>query len=141
MDSSDGFWGITAKGYKIGSGTKSTTSIPGIADTGTTLLLLPDAIVDAYYAKVSGASYDSSQGGYTFPSDATLPSFTYYIEGVAFTVPASYINYAAVDDSTSFGGIQSDSSIGFSIFGDVALKAAFVVFDATPKLGFAKKTL
>ncbi|EFX03838.1 aspartic proteinase [Grosmannia clavigera kw1407] len=141
VDNAKGFWGFTADGYKIGNAAKKGTSISGIADTGTTLLLLPDAVVDAYYAGVSGASYDSSQGGYTFPSSATLPAFTYYVEGVAFTVPASYIKYAAIDSSTYFGGIQSDSSIGFSIFGDVALKAAFVIFDATPKLGFAPKTL
>lgn len=55
------------------------------------------------------------------------------------------MNYGPVTDgsSTCFGGLQSSSSIGINIFGDVALKAAFVVFDgsSTPRVGWASKTL
>lgn len=52
------------------------------------------------------------------------------------------MNYAPVSTSTCFGGLQSSSGIGINIFGDVALKAAFVVFDgASNRLGWAAKTL
>ncbi len=54
------------------------------------------------------------------------------------------MNYAPVDDSGSacFGGLQSDQGIGTSIWGDVALKSAFVVFDGGKKqLGWATKNL
>lgn len=38
--------------------------------------------------------------------------------------------------------MQSDSSIGLSIFGDIALKAGYVVFDgAEGRVGWAQKTL
>jgi len=63
---------------------------------------------------------------------------------MTITVPGSYLNFATVDKAgtTCFGGMQSDASVGFSIFGDVALKAAFVVFDGGNKqLGFATKSL
>ena len=61
-------------------------------------------------------------------------------------VPGSYMNYAPLSagSASCFGGIQSDASIGFSIFGDVFLKAQFVVFDNAaggPQLGFAAKNL
>jgi aspergillopepsin I len=54
----------------------------------------------------------------------------------------SYINYAPVDNTGSqcFGGIQSNTGIGFTILGDIFLKSVFVVFDEsqnTPRLGFA----
>ncbi|KAG8424737.1 hypothetical protein J3458_001506 [Metarhizium acridum] len=62
VDSSQGFWGFTSTGYAVGGGGLNTASTPGIADTGTTLLLLPGSIVSAYYARVSGARYDGLAG-------------------------------------------------------------------------------
>ncbi|KAI0853072.1 endothiapepsin [Daldinia vernicosa] len=144
VDSSQGFWSFTSSGYGVGNTSFKSSPFAGIADTGTTLALLPDTIVTAYYRQVSGAKLDSQQGGYVFPCTASLPDFVFGVEDAKFTIPGQYINYAPVDDSTCFGGIQSDEGIGFSIFGDVALKAAFVVFDSSsgsPRLGFAQKSL
>jgi len=141
VDNSQGFWMFTASNYKVGSTTTS-TSITGIADTGTTLLLLPDSVVTAYYNKVSGSKYDNTQGGYTFPCSATLPSFSITVGGAVRTVPGSYINFAPVTSTTCFGGIQSDDGIGFAIFGDIFLKSQYVVFDesqSSPRLGFGQK--
>ncbi|KAF2492385.1 Asp-domain-containing protein [Lophium mytilinum] len=143
VDSSQGFWGFTASGYIVGNGTQSSTSIDAIADTGTTLLYIPLAAVKAYYKEVSGAKLDSTQGGYTFPCSATLPDWTAIIGGTKHTIPGKYINYAPISDgsSTCFGGIQDDSDIGQSIFGDIFLKSQYVVFNgaSTPKLGFAQQ--
>ncbi|CAF3451938.1 hypothetical protein SNK03_009243 [Fusarium graminearum] len=144
VDSSQGFWEFTASGYAVGSATVNRSPITGIADTGTTLLLLPSAINSAYYAKVSGARYSSSYGGYVFSCSATLPNFSFAVGGVTITIPGSYINYAPVQDgsSTCLGGIQPSEDIGINIFGDIALKAAFVVFDGgNQQVGWAKKTL
>ena len=145
VDNSQGFWGFTTSGYTIGSGSPVRQSISAIADTGTTLLLLPDDLVSAYYSKVSGASNSQTDGGYVFPCSATLPDLTLQIEGYAAVVPGNYMNYAPASASGScFGGLQSNSGIGLSIFGDVFLKAQFVVFsDAAggPQLGFAAKDL
>ncbi|KAJ5635993.1 uncharacterized protein N7484_009306 [Penicillium longicatenatum] len=138
VDSSQGFWSFTADSYKIGS--QSGSSIQGIADTGTTLMLLDDEVVSAYYKQVSGASSDSSVGGYTFDCSATLPDFTVTISGYDAVVSGDLINYAPVSKGSSkcFGGIQSNSGLGFSIFGDIFLKSQYVVFDSNgPRLGFA----
>ncbi|KAL8796279.1 MAG: hypothetical protein Q9195_001394 [Heterodermia aff. obscurata] len=145
VDSSQGFWSFTSSGYAIGDGAVNSNSIDAIADTGTTLLLIDDAIVSAYYQGVSGAKNDQSQGGYTYPCSATLPDISFQIGTYKATVPGSYVNYAPTDDSgtTCFGGIQSSQGIGFNIFGDIFLKSQFVVFDGSdsPRLGFAAKTL
>ena len=123
--------------------TLTSTTITGIADTGTTLLMLPDEVVSAYYSQVSDAEDSETEGGYVFSCDQTLPDFTFAVGDGQITVPGDYINWAPVDttNTTCYGGLQSDSDIGLSIFGDVALKAALVVFDGGSKrLGWAAKT-
>lgn len=122
----------------------TTTSILGIADTGTTLLMLPDEIVTDYYSQVDGAEDSEQEGGYIFSCDATLPDLSIGVGEGYVTIPGSYINWAPLDSTgeTCYGGLQSDDSIGFSIFGDIALKAAYVVFDsAEGRVGWAAKTL
>ncbi|KAJ5497082.1 Peptidase aspartic catalytic [Penicillium fimorum] len=139
VDSSEGWWTFTADSYTVGTGSAG-PSITGIADTGTTLLLLDDSVVSAYYKKVTSAEDDSSAGGYVFPCDADLPDFTVSINGYDAVVPGEHINYAPVTTGSSscFGGIQSNSGIGFSIFGDIFLKSQYVVFDSEgPQIGFA----
>ncbi|KAI0000737.1 Asp-domain-containing protein [Xylariaceae sp. FL0662B] len=143
VSTSQGFWEFEASGYKVGS-KASSTSVSGIADTGTTLLMLPDDVVEAYYGQVDGAENSSTEGGYVFDCSADVPDFTFTVAGLDVVVPADYLNYAPVEEgsSTCFGGLQSSEGIGVNIFGDVALKAAYVVFDggSTPQLGFAAKS-
>ncbi|RMZ88204.1 hypothetical protein DV736_g4573, partial [Chaetothyriales sp. CBS 134916] len=144
VDNSQGFWGFTADGYAFGDGTFVGRSYTGIADTGTTLLLLDDLIVDTYYLNISGASYSLTDGGWVFPSSADLPDFVVGINGAKLTIPGSYLKYAPTDDSgeTTYGGLQSSDGIGVNIFGDIFLKAVFVVFDNDNlQLGFASKDL
>ncbi|KUI58426.1 Endothiapepsin [Cytospora mali] len=142
----------TSTGSASSTGTSSTekrsvaltsTTITGIADTGTTLLMLPDEVVTAYYSQVSGAEDSETEGGYVFSCDQTLPDFTFAVGDGQITVPGDYINWSPVDETntTCYGGLQSDSDIGLSIFGDIALKAALVVFDGgSLRLGWAAKT-
>ncbi|KAI4178204.1 MAG: hypothetical protein L6R41_008491, partial [Letrouitia leprolyta] len=99
VNSANGFWEFTSNGYAIGSGAFVSQSIDSIADTGTTLLYLPSNVVTAYYGKVSGARYNSAQGGYTFPCSSTLPSITLGIGSYRAVVPGSYINYAPVSST------------------------------------------
>lgn len=145
VSTSQGFWQFTAGGYSVGSSTSTSGSIgTAIADTGTTLLYLPSSVVTAYYSKVSGASYNNQQGGYVFSCSANLPAFNVNIGGKVFTVPGSYINFAPINSAGTqcFGGIQANTGIGFSIFGDIFLKSVFAVFDETqsaPRLGFAEQ--
>ncbi|KAL6414145.1 Endothiapepsin [Ilyonectria robusta] len=170
IDSSAGFWNFTSPGFAVGDGNTSISSTPisGIADTGTTLLLLPGSVNDAYYSQVQGVQLDQTAGGFTFPCDAKLPDFTFGVGNGTVTIPGSFMNFAALqstassrmgkrgrkfhpskaftaqaaDAGTCFGGMQSSDAVGTNIFGDIALKSAFVVFDgANSQIGFAKKDL
>ena len=125
----------------IGGKTVTTSSsLTGIADTGTTLLLLADDIVASYY---QGTGATLANGHYTFPCSATLPDFQVRIGATAtVTIPGRFVNYDVVAKGSKmcFGGIQPSSQVKMNIYGDVFLKAAYVVFDATvgkPRLGFA----
>jgi len=143
VDSSQGFWEFTGTGYGVGSGSFQKQDIDAIADTGTTLLLMDDSIVDDYYSSVRGAENDSSQGGYTFPCSSTLPNFVLGIGSGKATIPASLMNLGPVESgsSTCFGGLQSNAGIGLSIYGDVFLKAVLAVFDAdNTRFGWAPKS-
>ncbi|KAL5363386.1 aspartic peptidase domain-containing protein [Aspergillus floccosus] len=140
VDSSDGFWKFTADGYAVGDGEANSSPITGIADTGTTLLMLPDDVVQAYYKQVSSAKNDQQAGGWVFPCSTELPTFTVAIGSYNAVIPGKHINFAPITDGsqTCFGGIQSNQGMGFSIFGDVFLKSQYVVFDSQgPRLGFA----
>lgn len=99
VNNANGFWEFTGAGYAVGSGAFVSSSIDAIADTGTSLLLVDDSIVSAYYQKVSGAAYDNTQGGYTFPCSATLPSFTLGIGSYMAVIPGTYMNYAPASGS------------------------------------------
>ena len=141
VTTTNGFWEFTGDGYAVGGGAFVSLSIDAIVDSGTTLLFLPQSAVKAYYAKVPGAAYNSAQGGYTFPCSATLPNLTLGIGTYRAVVPGSYLNYAPVEGSTCFGGLQSDAGIGFSVYGLIFMKSQFVVFKGTggtgTSIGFA----
>ncbi len=138
VDSSNGFWEYSTANYQVGSTTYSQSGYTGISDTGTTLILMGDDAVDNYYNAVSGASYSSSQGGYTFPCSATLPSLSFQIGDNYATVPGSILNFQDVGDGTCFGGLQSVGSGTQNIYGDVFFNANYGVFDASgPSFGFA----
>ncbi|KAJ2977262.1 hypothetical protein NUW58_g7866 [Xylaria curta] len=143
VDSSGGLWGIQMSGYSIGNGTFKNITFKGIADTGTSLALLPKDVVKAYYSTVPNATYNE-EFGYFFPCAVLPPKFVLGIGAARITIPSEYIRYSVADELSRecFGGLQPDDRIGFSILGDVVLKSAFVVFDATPdkpRLGLATK--
>lgn len=129
----------------MGSDKIGSSPITGIADTGTTLLLVPDDVVANYYRGIRNSRYDNGQGGYVFPCRATPPTFTFAVDDSKVVIPSAYLNVGAADRSgrMCFGGLQSNGGLPFAIFGDVALKAAFVVFDggSPPRLGWASKAL
>lgn len=132
-----GYWEFFPNGYAIGSGNFTSANLDVIADTGTTLMYLPQNIVAAYWAK-NGGTYSYYYGGYVFPCSTTLTSFTVGIGSYMAIVPGSYLNYGQYTSTTCFGGLQSDSGLGISILGDIFLKSQFVVFSSNgPQLGFA----
>ena len=114
-----GLWHFTASGYAIGGGAANSTPVEAVADTGSSVMYLPDDIVQAYYAQVAGASNSAAMAGYVFACDAQLPDFTLQIGPHAARVPGSYINYAPNQDGSNseFTSSPSHSLLLWSGFG------------------------
>ena len=112
-------------------------------DTGTSLLLVDDAVAQAYYAQVQGAVNDAQAGGFTYPCTATLPDFGVAIgDSYVANVPGDQITFSTVDTAgtTCFGGVQSNGGATLQIYGDTMFKAQFVAFNGgNQSLGLAPK--
>ena len=140
VSTSKGLWEFTASGYQLGSSSFVTTKLDAIADTGTTLILLPAAVVESYWSQVPSAYLEPSLGAFIFPCSSQLPSFQFGIGSYRGVVPGSYMDYGPLNSYWCYGGIQSQGGSSYSIFGDVLLKAQFVVFDVGKlRIGFAAK--
>ena len=151
-DTSAAYWGVTSQRYGIAGQQPVDKEIKTIIDTGTTLLLMPQDVLDAYYKNVKSSRNDANLGGYVFPCSEKVPDFTIGFgkapNDFTATIPAKYMNFGpavTTDPSTCFGAMQfmSASDSLQAIYGDVFLKAVFTVFEAKTddkaRLGFAMK--
>lgn len=147
IDKSNGWWQFPSETITIGGQTQECgICSPAIADTGTSLVLLDDDIVEAYYDQVPGAQFSSAQAGYIYPCDADLPEFGLAIgPDYTATLTGKELTYADIGDGTCFGGVQGNgvsqgSGTPVQIIGAVLLKQYFAVFDAgNERFGIAKK--
>ncbi|ESZ98352.1 aspartate protease [Sclerotinia borealis F-4128] len=139
VNSGNGFWEFPSTSYKVGATTHSASGFTGVADTGTTLLLMSDSANMAYYSQVSGAEYSSTYGGYVFPCSAKLPTLSIRIGTTAYaTIPASLLNFGVASGNTCYGSLQSVGGGSQNIYGDVFFNAYYGVFDKSgPSFGFA----
>lgn len=139
---STAFWQINLSGYAVGSKPFKTQSVTAIVDTGSTLLILPQSIVNDYYSNISGARYSTSWGSYLYPCKSIIPDFTFGADKYRGKIPGAYMTFAQINATHCYGGLQSNGGSSLSILGDILIKAQFIVFDAGNKrLGFAAKNL
>lgn len=79
-----GMWSFALAGYAVGA-ERHMGSVDAIADTGTSLILMPTGVVETFYKKVSGAVKSHEYGGWVFPcreADARrMPGFGVTVGG------------------------------------------------------------
>ncbi|KAI0833254.1 acid protease [Trametes gibbosa] len=131
--SPDGFWegamdSVSVDGTDVGLQGRS-----AILDTGTTLIIAPDADAAAVHAAIPGAKSDG-QGGFTIPCDTTA-SVALTFGGQAFAIDTRDLIFAQLDDAgtTCASGISSGDigGDGTWLVGDVFLKNAYFSTDVT----------
>ncbi|KAI8989890.1 aspartic peptidase domain-containing protein, partial [Trametes punicea] len=129
VDNSQGFWQVQSKTWTINGQTMENPGGTAILDTGTTLMLVPDEMVEAIYSSIEGSVYDDQQGGYKYPSDATIPDVAFAIGNNLYKLNSQDFGFDDLGDGYTVGGIQSCGTLPFSIFGDTMLKSLYVVFN------------
>jgi len=99
VNTTQGFWQFSSQKFQVGTGTAmNVAGGQAIADTGTTLMLVNAAVVNAYYSQVTGAVNNQTVGGVTFPCNSQLPDLMVDIGGSYMAqVRGSDINFAQVD--------------------------------------------
>ncbi|XP_014556035.1 hypothetical protein COCVIDRAFT_100902 [Bipolaris victoriae FI3] len=135
-------WTIAVGEYGAGNKTFGTATIGNTTvDSGSPLIYLPDQVVADYYSQVP--EYELTIGeSNTFPCNATLPDFTFKIEGQTFSVPGQHLNFGVTDPfrQRCAGVIVGKRTLRNSLFGSIWMKNFYVVHsteDEIPKLGLA----
>jgi len=98
-----------------------------ILDTGTSLILIDDTILEQIYGTIQGATFDQTQGGWKYPENATVPDLQFAVGDQLYQLNAADFAYGPADSGYFFGGIQSRGDMTFDILGDVFLKSVYVV--------------
>ncbi|KAK5124648.1 hypothetical protein LTR85_001361 [Meristemomyces frigidus] len=132
VDNSQGFWMFDSTSASINGKTIARTGNTSIADTGTTLCLIDDTTLKAIYDAIPGATLNSQQQGYVFPTStatADLPTVEFAVGDTLFQVNKENFAFQDLGDGTYYGGIQSRGDQNFDIYGDVFLRSVYAVFD------------
>jgi hypothetical protein len=106
VDSSRGFWEVDSTSFAVQGvqGTGTINNGKAIIDTGTSLMLVPDAMLVGYWSAVTGAQLSQAAGGVIFPCNSALPDLQVAIgDNYMATVNAEGMNFANVGRDTQTG--------------------------------------
>lgn len=130
VDNSQGFWQIQSTSASINGQTITRSGNTSIMDTGTTLCLVDDSLVEAVYKAIPGAKYDDTNQGYIFPastSASSLPDIQLAIGDAMVSFQKEDLGFADAGNGMVYGSIQSRGSMNMDIYGDAVLKAMYAV--------------
>lgn len=136
-----GFWQVTLDSVGAG-GQQALSNVQAVIDTGTSLIVAPEADVVKFYQAIPGfkdASSTIGQGFFTFPCNSD-PQVSLTFGGKQFAVPVSAFNIGPITQGSSdcVGGIMAANGIDFWVVGDVFLTNFYTRFDSGAKqVGFA----
>lgn len=139
-----GFWEFSSTTAIIGGKLISRPAgNTAVADTGTTLILVDDALLSEIYKPLGGyynSTMNEGQGVWLFPASALskVPTITLPIGNFAVTLHDGDIAFEILEGGWIYGSIQSRKDNIYDVFGDVWLANLYVIFDLTtsvPRIG------
>ncbi|KAI2625915.1 acid protease [Hypoxylon sp. NC1633] len=144
IDKSQGFWSFSSESCSINGEKVDLSGNTAIADTGTTLALMGDNVVEKLYDQIPGATYDWLNQGYIFPISVKaddLPEIKVAVGDKEYEIQKEDLAFALTDDKKSwYGGIQSRGQMPFDILGDTFLKSVYAIWDqGNTRLGLVPK--
>lgn len=163
IDNSEGFWMFDSSTTEIAGKKITQSGNKAIADTGTTLALVSDEVVEALYKQIPGSKYanfrppscsialrlikicryDEQQQGYLFPTSVKadqLPDFSIAVGDNMFTIQKEDLAFTVASEGYWYGGVQSRGDNPFDILGDVFLKSVYAIWDqGNNRLGLVPK--
>ncbi|KAI0661538.1 acid protease [Cubamyces menziesii] len=129
----NGFWEGAMDSVSVDGQDLGLQGRTAILDTGTTLIVAPDADAQAVHAAIPGAQSDG-QGGFTIPCN-TNASVALTFAGQAFAIDTRDLIFAQADNTgeNCVSGISSGEIDGDTtwLVGDVFLKNAYFSTDVT----------
>lgn len=132
IDNSQGFWTFPSTSASVNGKTLAQSGNTAIADTGTTLALVSDAVCEAVYGAIPGAKYDEQNQGWLYPAKTTaeqLPVVQVAVGSKLFTIQKEDLGFADAGNGMVYGGMQSRGQLPFDILGDTFLKGIYAIFD------------
>lgn len=133
VDNSQGFWMFDSSSASVNGKVIQRSGNTAIADTGTTLALVDDSVLEQIYGAIPGAKQSAQQQGWVFPKDTpaeSLPTVSFAVGGKLYNVKKEDLAFQDLGDGTVYGGIQSrGSQQDFDILGDVFLRGIYAIFD------------
>lgn len=134
--STQGYWQFEVTSGEV-SGNSICSACQAIADTGTSLIVAPEAAYDTLATAIGGESYDGSY--YVDCSTlSSLPTVSFVIGGTTFTLaPSDYIVTVTGGPTNCMSSFQNMGT-DFWILGDVFIGKYYTVFDlGNNQVGFA----
>ncbi|KAL6709639.1 hypothetical protein ACN47E_001067 [Coniothyrium glycines] len=145
VDNSQGFWQVLSTSATINGNTITRSNNTSIMDTGTTLCLVEDSLVEAVYKAIPGSKYDENNQGYVYPYNTPvdkLPTITLAIGDAQVAFQKEDLGFADAGNGMVYGSIQSRGSMDMDIYGDAVLKAIYAIFDinnGSPRFGWVQR--
>ncbi|KAF5382834.1 hypothetical protein D9757_007336 [Collybiopsis confluens] len=141
INPSTGLWLISGGSISRG-GTVVSSGFDTIIDSGTTLTLGPQAVIDQFYSNIPGAAYDSKTGYYSFPCSVNVPQseFSFSWGGKSFAI--QNFSIGSTDGGSTCVGALSRTNPNFPanvwLLGDSFMRNVYTVFSLDRNaVGFA----
>ncbi|GAA5890709.1 hypothetical protein JCM6882_000632 [Rhodosporidiobolus microsporus] len=149
---SDTFWAVQSEGFAINGSVVPSTRMRAVIDSGTTLIMVPSSVAEAFYAQIPSASPSPARdGSYIIPCSTPMSSLGLVFEGRLFEIPPEDLVRAVSLDgrqcilTIAAGDVRDADGEFVAVIGGVFLKNAYSIYsyshNGAPAVGFATSNI